>query len=50
MTDLGMRKQFNEQLEKMNHQDKHQYKDSREKWSYARNKILNKKEENLKKS
>ena len=27
------------QLEKMRHQDKHQYKDTRDRWQYAYNKV-----------
>lgn len=35
----GLQKEFDAQLEKMNHQDKHKYKDTREKWSYAWSKV-----------
>ena len=35
----GLRKEFDAQLEKMSHQDKHQYKDTRDKWQYAYNKV-----------
>ena len=36
----GLKKEFDAQLEKMNHQDKHQYKDTRSKCDYAYNKII----------
>ena len=36
----GLKKEFEAQLEKMNHQPKHQYKESRDRWSYAHNKVL----------
>ena len=36
---MGMRKEFNAQLEKMRSQDKHKYKETRDRWSYARKKI-----------
>ena len=32
-------KEFDAQLEKMNGQDKHRYKDTRDKWQYAYNKV-----------
>ena len=35
----GLKKQFDAQLEKMRHQDKHQYKDTRDRWQYAYNKV-----------
>jgi hypothetical protein len=35
----GLKKEFNAQLEKMNHQDKHRFKDTRTKWDYAHNKV-----------
>ena len=44
----GLKKQFDAQLEKMNYQDKHQYKDVREKWSYAYNKVTRENEKNKK--
>ncbi len=37
---LGLKKEFDAQLSKMNHQDKHKYKDSRERWDYAYQKVL----------
>ena len=33
--ELGIRDKFDAQLEKMKHQEKHQYKDVRDKWDYA---------------
>ena len=40
LEELGLEKKFNSQLEKMKYQEKHQYKDSREKWRYALDKVL----------
>ena len=37
----GLKKEFDTQLEKMSRQDKHKYKESRERWSYAHNKVVN---------
>ena len=36
----GLKKEFDAQLEKMNGQSKHQYKDTRDRWSYAHNKVM----------
>ncbi len=36
----GLKKEFDAQLDKMSHQDKHQYKDTREKWRYAHDKVI----------
>lgn len=36
----GLKKEFDKQLEKMNHQSKHRYLDSRARWDYAHNKVL----------
>ena len=36
----GLRKEFDAQLEKMSMQDKHRYKDTRDRWTYAHNKVL----------
>jgi len=36
----GIRKEFDAQLEKMNSQDKHRFKDTRDRWEYAYNKII----------
>ena len=35
----GLRKEFDAQLEKMSMQDKHRFKDTRDKWQYAYNKV-----------
>ena len=39
LNELGLKKQFNKQLNKMEDQDKHKYKDSRDKWTYALDKV-----------
>ena len=39
LNELGLQKQFNKQLNKMKDQDKHKYKETRDKWTYALNKI-----------
>jgi len=36
----GLRKEFENQLDKMRSQDKHRYKDIRDKWSYAHEKVI----------
>ena len=36
----GLRKEFDAQLEKMKHQDKHRYKEIRDKWDYAYQKVI----------
>ena len=36
----GLKEEFDAQLEKMNHQDKHKYKDTRDRWSYALDKVI----------
>ena len=36
---LGIKKEFDAQLEKMSKQDKHYYKDTRSKWAYALDKV-----------
>ena len=36
----GLKKEFDAQLEKMSHQDKHKYKDTRDRWTYAHNKVI----------
>ena len=36
----GLKKEFDQQLNKMSTQDKHQYKDSRERWDYAHKKVI----------
>ena len=35
----GLKKEFDAQLEKMDSQDKHRYKDTRDRWSYAHEKV-----------
>jgi hypothetical protein len=35
----GLKKEFDAQLEKMDSQDKHRYKDTRSRWEYAHNKV-----------
>ena len=40
LDELGLEKEFNVQLEKMRSQEKHQYKDSRERWRYALDKVI----------
>ena len=37
----GLREEFDAQLNKMRTQDKHRYKDTREQWTYALNKVKN---------
>ena len=39
----GLRKEFNAQFKKMNGQDKHKYKDTRDRWRYALDKVISKK-------
>jgi len=36
---LGLKKEFDAQLTKMRHQDKHKYKEVRDRWQYAYNKV-----------
>ena len=36
----GIRKEFDAQLEKMNSQDKHLFKDTRDRWEYEYNKVI----------
>ena len=36
---LGLRKKFDKQVEKMKYQEKHKYKDTRQVWEYALNKL-----------
>ena len=40
--ELGLKEDFDAQLRKMDNQDKHKYKDTRTRWSYAYNKVLKK--------
>ncbi len=39
LSELGLQKQFDKQLNKMEDQDHHKYKDIRDKWTYALNKV-----------
>ena len=41
LKELGLQNKFDKQLKKMRTQDKHRYKDTREQWAYALNKIKN---------
>ena len=41
LVELGLQKKFDKQIKKMNTQDKHRYKDTREQWAYALDKIKN---------
>ena len=36
----GLRKEFDAQLNKMSTQDKHRYKETRDKWQYAYEKVI----------
>ena len=36
---LGLRKEFDKQVKKMETQEKHKYKDPRQVWEYALNKV-----------
>ena len=36
----GLQKEFDAQLEKMRHQDKHKYRDTRSSWEYAYSKVI----------
>ena len=38
---LGLQKKFDKQIKKMKTQDKHRYKDTREQWAYALDKVKN---------
>jgi hypothetical protein len=42
----GLQKEFDAQLKKMSHQDKHKYKDTRDKWAYAWSKVTSSYKEN----
>ena len=41
ITELGLKEQFDKQVEKMKGQEKHMYKDTRQVWEYALNKVKN---------
>ena len=45
----GLRKEFDEQLKKMTDQDKHKHLDTRDKWTYARTKVINNKRKEVNK-
>jgi|TARA_B100001778_G_scaffold304896_1_gene283181 hypothetical protein len=45
----GLRKEFDAQLDKMRRQDKHKYKDTRDRWSYAYDKVIRLHDKNNKK-
>ena len=36
----GLKKEFDAQLEKMSYQNKHRYKETRDKWRYAHDKVV----------
>ena len=40
--DLGLKKEFDNQLKKMETQEKHRYKDTRARWEYAKSKVIQK--------
>jgi hypothetical protein len=44
----GIKDEFDAQLEKMRGQDKHKYKDTRDRWSYALDKVMKNKNKKLK--
>ena len=44
----GLKKQFDKQLRKMDQQDKHRYKETRDKWQYAHDKVVDKWQEKKK--
>ena len=39
LKELWLQKQFDKQIEKMRHQEKHQHKDARQIWEYALDKV-----------
>ncbi len=41
LSELGLKKEFNNQLLKMKGQDKHKYKSFKDKYEYAFNKVVN---------
>ena len=41
ITELGLQKKFDKQIKKMSTQDKHKYKDPKQTWEYALNKVKN---------
>ena len=45
MQEMKLQKEFSEQIQRMKTQDKHRYKDARETWRYARDKVVKDKKE-----
>ena len=43
--ELKLQRKFDKQLKKMEYQEKHQYKDTRDKWAYALSKVVKEHEE-----
>ena len=41
LKELGLQKKFDKQIKKMQTQEKHKYKDTREQWVYALEKVKN---------
>ena len=41
LKELKLQRKFDRQLEKMKTQEKHQYKDTKQMWEYALNKVKN---------
>ena len=41
LQELGLQKKFDKQIKKMETQDKHRYKDAKQRWEYALNKVKN---------
>ena len=41
LQELGLQKKFDKQIKKMQSQEKHKYKDTREQWVYALEKVKN---------
>jgi len=41
ITKLGLQKKFDKQIKKMETQDKHRYKDAKQRWEYALDKVKN---------
>ena len=42
LKELGLQKKFDKQVQKMRHQEKHRYKDTRQIWEYALAKVKEK--------
>ena len=45
LKELKLQRKFDKQLKKMESQDQHRYKDTREKWAYALSKVVNEHQE-----